>query len=136
MSPLEIPDPVTIAFIGYLLAPITLAIKGIGSFAPQRLKPLFEQLMLLANLAIGGAAFAIWAIALATGNGQILPDPPTAVDCCLGASGLSVYVASIAYALIAYGLGRGLDAERWLTRWALIGGVIGTFVWALQTGLN
>jgi hypothetical protein len=127
---LEIPDPVTVAFIGYWLSPITFLIKAAASFTPPHCKPLVERILVLTNLVIGGACFSIWAVACAVGNGRFLPTSPTGVDLVAGVSGLGVYLATIVYALIAYGFGRKLDVELWLTRWAGLGVIAGIAVWA------
>ena len=136
MPLLEIPDPVTIAFVGYWLSPITFLIRAAASFMPAERKPLVERILVLTNLVVGSIAFSIWAMASALGNGRFLPASAAGVDLVVGASGLGVYLAAIAYALIAYGLGRKLDAELWLTRWAGLGVIVGIAVWALDSGLN
>jgi hypothetical protein len=133
---LEIPDPVTVAFIGYWLSPITILIKAIASFTPPQRKPLVEQVLVLTDLGIGGVCFSIWVVAIALGEGRFLPASPTGMDLVAGASGLAVYLAAIAYALLAYGLGRKLDAEVWLSRWAGLGVIVGVVVWAWDAGLN
>lgn len=136
MPLLRIPDPVTIAFIGYWLTPITFLIRAAASLTPPQRKPLVEKILVLTILVIGGVSFSIWAVALAVGKGRFLPVSPSGVDLVIGVSGLVVYLATTAYPLIAYGFARKLDAELWLTRWAGVGVIAGIVVWAWKSGLN
>jgi hypothetical protein len=133
---LRIPDPVTVAFVGYWLSPLTSLIKAVASFLSSQHKPLVDRVLVLTNLVVGCACFSIWAVACAIGNGRFLPVSPSGVDLVLGVSGLTLYLASVSYALIAYGLGRKLDIDLWLTRWMGLAVIVGIVVWALKAGLN
>jgi hypothetical protein len=133
---LRIPDPVTVAFVGYLLSPLTGLIKAGASFLPPERKPLVDRVLVLTNLVVGCICFSIWAVAFAVGSGRFLPRSPSGVDLVLGVSGLTLYLASISYALIAYGLGRKLDVDLWLIRWMGLAVIIGIVVWAVSAGLN
>ena len=126
----------TVAFVGYWLAPILLIAKGVGSFIPSRFKSRVEGGLIAINVVVGGYGLVFWIAALANGDGVFLPESATCLDYVLGTSGLILFLATALFAYVFYIERKALNADLWFTRWAFSGGIAGLVLWALQTALH
>lgn len=136
MSPLHPPDPVTVAFVGYWLAPIVVFARGAVSFAPAPFRPRAEYWLIWVNLLIGSLGFVVWIVAVAGGRGEFLEQGASWVDYVLGTSGLALYFGTFGFFYYFHSLRKALDPDRFLTQVAFAGWVAGLLLWALETGLH
>jgi len=136
LSPLHPPDPVTVAFVGYWLAPIVVFARGAVSFAPASFRPRAEIRLIWVNLLVGSLGFAVWMAAVAAGRGEFLDQGASWVDYVLGTSGLALYFGTIGFLYYFHSLRKAIDPDLFLTRVAFVGWFAGLVLWALETGLN
>jgi hypothetical protein len=136
LSPLALPDPVTIAFVGYWLAPTMIFAKGLTSFAPTSMRERSGKWLIGLNLVLGALGLVIWLIAIAHGRGEFLPPAASAIEYLLATSGLALLLGEANAADIRYRLREEIDFELMLTRWTFLGAIAGLILWGLNAGLH
>jgi hypothetical protein len=136
LSPLALPDPVTIAFVGYWLAPTMIFAKGLASFAPEELGDRTGKWLIVLNVVVGGLGVAFWLVEVARGRGEFLAPPADAIEYLLAVSGLALLLATAMAGYIRYELKEEVDLDRMLTQWAFLGAIAGVILWGLESGLH